>query len=107
MITKETFVKTMERLKTLDKKMNAVDAAMKELSPDFCSFYITEIFDATFELLKATMDDAENWIDYFVYERDWLRDFKIGDVEVDGEPVKIYSWGDVYDFIVGGKEKHD
>lgn len=38
-------------------------------------------------------------------KEDWLRDFKLGDVEVNGEPVKIYSWGDVYDFIVT-EDKH-
>lgn len=100
MISKETFVSTMERLQNLDKKMDAVDKAFKALDSDFCSFYITSIFDTTFDLLKEAMNDKDGWIGYFVYERDWLRDFKLGDVEVNGEPVKIYSWGDVYDFIV-------
>lgn len=100
MISKETFVSTMERLQNLDKKMDAVDKAFKALDSDFCSFYITSIFDTTFDLLKEAMNDKDDWIGYFVYERDWLRDFKLGDVEVNGEPVKIYSWGDVYDFIV-------
>lgn len=100
MISKETFVNTMERLQNLDKKMDAVDKAFKALDSDFCSFYITSIFDTTFDLLKEAMNDKDDWIGYFIYERDWLRDFKLGDVEVNGEPVKIYSWGDVYDFIV-------
>lgn len=100
MISKETFVSTMERLQNLDKKMDAVDKAFKALDSDFCSFYITSIFDTTFDLLKEAMNDKDDWIGYFVYERDWLMDFKLGDVEVNGEPVKIYSWGDVYDFIV-------
>lgn len=100
MISKETFVSTVERLQILDKKMDAVDKAMKALDSDFCSFYITSIFNTTFDLLKEAMNDNDDWIGYFVYERDWLRDFKLGDVEVNGEPVKIYSWGDVYDFIV-------
>ena len=100
MISKETFVSTVERLQILDKKMDAVDKAMKALDSDFCSFYITSIFNTTFDLLKEAMNDNDDWIGYFVYERDWLRDFKLGDVEVNGEPVKIYSLGDVYDFIV-------
>ena len=105
MISKETFVNTMNKLRDLDRKMDAVDKAFKALDSDFCSFYVTGIFDITFDLLKEAMNDKDNWIEYFVYERDWLRDFKLGDVEVNGEPVKIYSWGDVYDFIVT-EDKH-
>ena len=66
---------------------------------------LLRIFDTAFDLLKEAMNDKDDWIGYFVYERDWLRDFKLGDVEVNGEPVKIYSWGDVYDFIVT-EDKH-
>ena len=105
MISKETFVNTMNKLRDLDRKMDAVDKAFKALDSGFCSFYVTGIFDTTFDLLKEAMNDKDNWIEYFVYERDWLRDFKLGDVEVNGEPVKIYSWGDVYDFIVT-EDKH-
>ena len=105
MISKETFVNTMNKLQTLDKKMNAVDKALKSLDSDFCSFYVTGIFDTTFDLLKEAMNDKDDWIGYFVYERDWLRDFKLGDVEVNGEPVKIYTWGDVYDFIINTGEQ--
>lgn len=105
MISKETFVNTMNKLRDLDRKMDAVDKAFKALDSDFCNFYVTGIFDATFNLLKEAMNDNDNWIEYFVYERDWLRNFKIGDVEVNSEPVNIYSWGDVYDFIVT-EDKH-
>ena len=105
MISKETFVNTMNKLQDLDKKMDAVDKALKALDSDFCSFYVTSIFNTTFDLLKEAMHDKENWIEYFVYERDWLRDFKLGDVEVDGEPVKIYTWADVYDFMANTGEQ--
>ena len=105
MISKETFVNTMNKLQNLDKKMDAVDKALKALDSDFCSFYVTGIFDTTFDLLKEAMNDKDDWIKYFVYERDWLRDFQLGDVEVDGEPVKIYTWGDVYDFMTSTGEQ--
>ena len=105
MISKETFVNTMNKLQNLDKKLAAVDKALRALDQDFCSFYVTGIFDTTFDLLKEAMNDKDDWIGYFVYERDWLRDFKLGDVEVNGEPVKIYTWGDVYDFIINTGEQ--
>ena len=99
MISKETFVKTINDLKSLDARMDAVDRAFKNLNPDFCGFYVTEVFDVVLDLLAEAMDDEEGWISYFV----WLKDFNIGDVEVHGVPVVINSWEDVYDFIVEGR----
>ena len=103
MISKETFVKTINDLKSLDDRMDAVDRAFKNLNPDFCGFYVTEVFGVVLNLLAEAMDDEEEWISYFVYDRNWLKDFNIGDVEVHGVPVVINSWEDVYDFIVEGR----
>lgn len=102
MITKETFINTMNKLQDLDIKMDTADKAFKALDSDFCGFYIIDIFDTTFDLLKEVMNDKNNWIEYFVYEKDWLRDMKLGDVKVNGNAVKIENWADVYDFIIGG-----
>ena len=107
MITKETFVKTMEQLETLNNKMDAVDATMKELDPDFCGFYIMDIFNITLNVLEEAMGDKEEWISYCVYEENWLEDFKLGDVTImregNEENVDLSTWDKVYDFVVGGE----
>ena len=103
MITKETFVKTMEKLQALDIKFDAVNNAMSELSPDFCSFYIFEPFDIVVDLLMDYFSDKDGWLPYFIWERDWLKDFDMGDVTVNDEPVDLSDWGKVYDFLMEGK----
>lgn len=101
MISKEIFIQTIERLKTLDEKMSKVDDAMKELDSDFCGFYITDIFNITIRLLEEIFHDTENnWLCYFIWERNWLQDFTLGDITVNNEPVKINNWEDVYDFLI-------
>lgn len=106
MISKENFVETMEQLEALDEKMDAVDSAFKELNGDFCGFYITDVFDITIGLLEEMFDDKENgWLAYFVWERDWLHNFKLGDITVCDEPVEINGWEDVYDFLVSCMEE--
>ena len=106
MISKENFVETMEQLEALDEKMDAVDAALQELNGDFCGFYITDVFDITIGLLEEMFDDKENgWLAYFVWERDWLHNFKLGDITVCDEPVEINGWEDVYDFLVSCMEE--
>lgn len=105
MISKENFVETMEQLEALDEKMDTVDSAFKELNGDFCGFYITDVFDITIGLLEEMFDDKENgWLAYFVWERDWLHNFKLGDIEIGGYSVVINNWGDVYDFLVANME---
>lgn len=100
MISKETFVHTITILQELDNKMNAVDVAMKNLNNDFCGFYMTEPFDMVINLLEESLNDSDGWISYFVWERNWLKDFKFGDVEVNGTPVHIDNWEDVYNFVL-------
>ncbi len=100
MISKETFVKTINALQELDNKMSAVDYAMKCLDNDFCGFYMTEPFDIVISLLEESLNDSENWVSYFVYERNWLENFEVGDIVVDNNHVIINNWEDVYDFVV-------
>ena len=108
MITKETFVKTMERLEAIDKTMDAIDEAMRKLSPDFCGFYIPEIFDITIDVLEEAMGDKHEWIGYCAYEENWLEDFKLGDVTImregNEENIDLSTWDKVYDFIVWENE---
>ena len=40
MISKDVFVNTMTRLELLDKRMEEVDIALKNLCPDFNGFYV-------------------------------------------------------------------
>lgn len=101
MIKKETFVDVMNKLKNLDEKMGNVDDAFKELCPDFCGFYMPEPLDMIVELLEEIFYDKENhWLSYFIWERNYLEDFELGDVVVDGKAVDLDTWGKVYDFLI-------
>ena len=101
MISKEVFIKTIERLESLNKRMEAADNAMHDLCEDFGSFYICDAFNITTDVLSEIFNDKENdWL----WERDWLHKFEIGDIVIGGYCVKIENWGDVYDFLVANME---
>ena len=104
MISKETFIDIMSRLEALDKKMDAADAALKELCPDFCGLYITESFDIVVDLLKDIFKDKYDSLGYFIYELDYLRKFHMGCVTEDGEPIDLSTWDKVYDYMIKIKE---
>lgn len=104
MISKRTFVNTIEHLEEIDAKMDAVDTALKRLNNDFCGFYMTEPFDIVIGLLEEIFNDKEQWLSYFVLERNWLHSFELGDIMINGEAVKIENWEDVYDFLIENME---
>lgn len=108
MISKETFIKTIERLENLNDRMEAADKAMQALCEDFGSFYICDAFNITTNLLSEIFNDKENdWLSYFIWERDWLHKFELGDITVYNEPIEINGWGDVYDFLVKEMEENN
>lgn len=101
MISKETFIKIMESLEDLNNRMEVADKAMQALCEDFGSFYICDAFNITINLLSEIFNDKENdWLGYFIWERDWLHKFKLGDIVIGGYSVVINNWGDVYDFLI-------
>ena len=101
MISKETFIKTIERLEDLSNRMDVADRAMRGLCEDFGSFYICDAFNITTDVLSEIFNDKENdWLGYFIWECDWLHKFKLGDIEIGGQSVVINNWGDVYDFLI-------
>lgn len=101
MISKETFINTITKLEKLDHKMDDVDKSLRTLSPDFGGFYIPDIFDIVINILRDIFQDKDDWLSYFVFERNWLHNFEVGDIEIDGKAIEIRNWEDVYDFITG------
>lgn len=104
MITKETFVNTMNKLEEFDNKLTKIDTAFNELNSDFCSFYTFEPFDIVIDLLEEYFNDKEEWLYYFVWDYNWLKDLQHGAVTIDKEPVDLSDWGKVYDFLMEGKD---
>ena len=99
MISKDIFIETMLGLEKLDKKMDNVDGALKELCPDFGGFYVPDPFDIVMNLLTEIFNDTDDWLGYLVYECDFLN---INGVIIDenAEEVEFNNWGDVYEFLI-------
>ena len=100
MISKELFLNILERLEKLNKKISNVDYALRDLSPDFGGLYVSETTDITVDILQAIFNDKGEWLAYLIYERDWLKSFKIGNVLIDDTPIDLTTWEKVYDFLI-------
>lgn len=106
MISKTDFIDIMQRLAALDAKMDKTDSALKALSSDFCGFYIPEVIDIVMDLFRAILSDAQyDWLEYCVFERNFLRNMKLGNVlDENKNPIDMSSWDKVYDFLISVEE---
>lgn len=94
MISKADFVNYMKRIEVLDAKMNRIDVAFKAIDSNF---YISDAIEISVQLLKIALEDKTDWLDYFIFECDFLNNE--GHIWIDDVPIEINSWEDVYDFI--------
>ena len=104
MITKEQFVKTMERI--MEYRAN-IDALDKALAPFGYVYYGTDtgLEYLLIENLETELNDKSHWISYFLYERN-------GDLSepcvYEGEDHKIIdtsTWEEIYELICGSTEE--
>ena len=106
MISKELFVKTMNKLESLDDKMSDVDIALHALSPDFGGFYIPDTIEIVMDILKEDLKDKYDFLEYCVYEHDFLHTLKPENVRDENDnPVDLTSWSKVYDFLTDSMEE--
>lgn len=108
-LSKEEFIDFINRLQDLSDKMDRVDRAFHRLDSDFCSFHIGEAIQIGFDLLCKMMDDKNKWLDYFVFELDFLRKYYPGCItsKNDGviDVIDVNDWYKVYDFLIKEGEK--
>lgn len=100
MLSKQLFVKTINELKDFDEVSNKVHNYLKKY---FLDFNITPLLfeELIVELLESSMNDKYEWISYYLYELDYGRSFKMGDVtEEDGTEIDIGTPEKLYDFLV-------
>lgn len=106
MISKELFVKTMQRLEKIDFQMEEVDEALHSLCSDFGGFYISEALEIPLAILREIFNDAEtDWLGYFCFERKFLHDTKLGYVRDENDnPIDLSTWEKIYDFLINNME---
>lgn len=101
MITKFLFIEIMKRFiktrKENEEWLNKVQDCFYGAWEPILNHNYEDIF---VESLIAIMDDVDEWISYFIYEKDcqWF------DYEDGGETKRIESFGELYDLIVGKED---
>ena len=96
MLTKKQFTDAMTAIVEQNAEDDRISKALSSICPDSCFYDTKYATKALIYLLKSTMKDSYEWIEYWLYELDCGRKYKPSSVTHDGKPTKLQSIGDLY-----------
>lgn len=103
-ITKKLFDETIKALDHQYAHDQRCSDAFKIILPDaFPSLYDNYTLSGQLiHLLKlAFQDEEDSWIEYFIYELEFGRNYTDGCAKMaDGSHIKLYNASDLYDFLL-------
>lgn len=107
LITKELFIKIISDIENQYKHDDKCQNAFTIILPhDYISGYDYHfIIDRLMNLLKTAFNDnhKESWIEYFIFELDFGKNYECGCITDNGEDVDISDSGKLYDFLINQK----
>ena len=103
-MTKELFVSTINSIQKqieIDRKNSSM---LQEMFPDdsiYCGYNNSELFNALNKILKESMKDKYDWIDYFMYELDFGEKYYDGCVlDKDKSIIDLSTAENLYEFLI-------
>lgn len=109
MISKEEFIEIIDRLKETDDIKTQVNRIIRN-STDSCLSDFTDAGsimicheDLVVKLLE-NMFNNNDVISYWLYERNYGRDYKTGDITDNGKKINLSTPGKLYDYLIKSME---
>ena len=101
MISRKAFVKVMEAITKHDDFETAINDVFKKFDDD-STIMSCGLEGAIMYVIQEQFDDLkDDWLGYLCYERNYLRDYELGDIQfADGSSPELNNWSDVYDFLI-------
>ena len=106
-ISKEEFVKIINRLKETDDTVRKINQLLRDtyesVHSDFSNGAAMSISfeDVVVSLLQNMFNDEGDWIGYWLYELDYGREYTDGCVrEANGDSIDISTPEKLYDFLI-------
>lgn len=98
-ITPKQFEKALRDFIKIQKDIDILNKGLKRFSPDFNYLTFSNYDNLFLETLKIAMNDKDDWIGYFIYERDskFTKEHIISDK--DGKNLPFRNYNDLYNLI--------
>lgn len=95
-----SYEKFSNYLAKLQKDYEYMDKVTDILNTDMFYDNLGNSIDVAVDLLRTVMHDTGDWIGYWIYELDFGRKYKSGDViDVNGVPIPFGSARELYNYL--------
>lgn len=104
MLSKEKFIAALDHIKQHNDLESNLCSALEAMSPESycCAFVYSKYETLTIDLIKEalSLDEENDWIEYFIYDLEFGTKFKPGDViEADGKAIDLSTSANLYDYL--------
>jgi hypothetical protein len=99
MINKQQLQEILTELKSIKDAEDNLNKALKVFSPDFNFLCFSRQEELLLNTLKIAMDDKDDWIGYFLYERDGKFTNKKIISDKNGKNLPLRNYDDLWNLI--------
>ena len=96
MLTKKQFTDAMTAIIEQNAEDDRISKALSSICPDSCFYDTKYATKALIYLLKSTMKDSYEWIDYWLYELECGEKYQNDSVLFNKKPCKLKTIADLY-----------
>ena len=106
MINKKQFVGYMDKLQELNKIEEEINSAVRKLAPDFNMICFGVYTSLITKILHDVFEDQDDRIGYYIWERNFGKDAKLGDVtDKRGKPIPFKTHEDLYNMLIRNQKE--
>ena len=106
MITKELFIEAIGAIEKQFKHDEECEKAIHTLYVDGGGYYnYYPVLQALENILKEELNDQDkdSWIDYFIYELDFGKNWTKSSISHNGKSIKMRNAGELYEYLTLNK----
>lgn len=104
---KKLFIESIEKLKEQSEHDRKCTNAFEIVFPDdwITGYDNSFITNQIIKILQITFKDKSKWVEYFIYDLNFGKDYKPGMVtEKDGENIELSTSENLYDLLISNLE---
>ena len=104
-ITRKQFIQTIEALERQNRHDSKCSDALEKVFPDseIILYDNSRIVSQTIKLLEELTNDKNEWIQYFIFEKDFGKNYKAGDVfDEEGKEIPLAKKTDLWRLLNKG-----
>ena len=86
----------------MDKKLfiETVEALQKQYECASGVFHYQNLINQVVKILQVEMNDKQNWVEYYIRNLDFGKNYKLGDVKIRGLDFELKTPEDLWDLLI-------